>query len=239
MHQPMFDYIAAARAKGLTDPVTKSNLVLAGWDASLAEAALLSDGSFPAPPAPQAQASAPAPAPVFVGSAGQLRQNEPIAVVSNYTTRGLEYIIMFIALGVTALALGLVLHNLVDMLTGVTEGFYESLVSYATAALIVGMPVFLVLFLRLKRAELRDKSIMNDPSRKRAIQLTLIITFLVGIWKVISYIYSLLNVGTQNYSDYGVNPTIGGNFAHTLITLLIAGGIFAYYWRDSHKSEMV
>jgi len=223
----LFDYVAKARDKGLSDPVIKSNMVLAGWDADLADAVLTADLSLPAPVAPKTPSN----------RLGGGSPNEPIAVVSNFTTRGLEYIIMFIALAVTAVSLGLVLHNLVDNLMNVANSSYEGVVSYSTSALVVGLPIFLILFLRLKKAELTDSSLFHDPSRKRAVQLTLIVAFIVGIWKVISYIYTLLNAGNNSVSDYGTNPTLTGNLVHTVITLAIAGGIFAYYWRDSHKAD--
>ena len=228
MHNQMFEYVAKARDKGLSDAAIKSNLVLAGWEATLAEAVLTADLSMPAPAAPQAPVSSR-----FGNNSG----SEPIAVVSNFTTRGLEYIIMFIALAVTAVSLGLVLHNLVDGLMGVANSSYEGVVSYSTSALVVGLPIFLLLFLRLKKAELGNRALVIDPSRKHAVQLTLIITFIIGIWKVISYIYSLLNAGNSSVTEYGTNPTLTGNLVHTLITLIIAGGIFAYYWRDSHKAD--
>ena len=228
MHTQLFDYVTKARDKGLSDPVIKSNLVIAGWDADLADAVLTADLSLPAPAAPKAASSDE-----LTGGS----RNEPIAVVSNFTTRGLEYIIMFIALAVTSVSLGLVLHNLVDNLMGVSNSSYEGLVSYSTSALVVGLPIFLLLFLRLKKAELGDSNLFHDPSRKRAVQLTLIITFIIGIWKVISYIYSLLNAGNYSVSDYGTNPSLTGNLVHTIITVAIAGGIFAYYWHDSHKAD--
>ncbi len=226
MNDQLFDYVKQARDKGLDDTVIKNNLVIAGWDADLATAALHTDLSFPAPAAPQTAA------PAAIHHSGSAT---PIAVVSTFTTRGLEYIIMFIALGVAAVSLGLVLHSSVDTLMNVANSGYDGIVSYATSALVVGLPIFLLLFLRLKKAELGNNNLFHDPSRRRAVQLTLIISFLVGIWKIISYVYSLLNAGNQSVNDYGANPSLGGNLIHTLITLAIAGGIFAYYWRDSHK----
>lgn len=227
MNDQLFGYIKDARDRGLSDPVIKSNLVVAGWDAHLAEAGLTADLSFPAPAVPiEARLGAIASNPT-----------RPVAVVSNFTTRGLEYIIMFIAMAVTAVSLGLVLHSLVDTLFNADGDAYDGIVSYATSALVVALPVFAALFLRLKKAELSDTTLLEDPSRKHAVQLTLIITFIIGIWKVITYVYSLLNAGNGSVDAYGSTQSLGGNLIHTLITLAIAGGIFAYYWRDSHKSR--
>jgi hypothetical protein len=228
-------YVDEARKKGLKDPTIEANLVVAGWDPKLASAALNVDESFPAPKPTTPFVSQHAP------SAGPLAgsQGAPIAVVSNFTTRGLEYIIMFIALGVAATSLGFILHDTIDMLMGNSDSFYGGIVSYATSALVVSLPIFLVLFLRLKKAELGDAALLHDPSRQRAVQLTLIITFIIGIWRIISYVYSLLNAGsnTNDYSALSGTTSAVGNFLHMLITLGIAGGIFAYYWFDSHKKK--
>ena len=159
-----------------------------------------------------------------------MKPGQPIAVVSNWTTRGLEYVIMFIALGVAATSLGWIMHNFVDSALGQSGTLYEAGVSFASAALLVTLPVFLVLFLRLKRAELKDSSIRQDTSRRRMTQLTLLVTFLIGLGHIVSYIYSLLNSAAADVSP-------AGNLIHMIITVAIAGGIFFYYWRDEHRHE--
>lgn len=160
-------------------------------------------------------------------------------VVQSFSTRGLEYIIMFIAMGVAALALGSLLHSTVNTLLGSTAsyGTSDGVVSLATAALIVALPIFGFLFLRLKRAEQTEPELRHDPSRKRAIQLTLVITFLIGLGNIIYFLYNLMSGSIRdNYNLVGSPAASGvlGNFIHLLITLAIAGGIFAYYWYDEH-----
>lgn len=223
MSEAVKDYIDKAREAGAGDQDILDMMVKAGWDKAVVEAALKGVSLPPPPPPPPSATTAPAPATAPVA---------PIAVVTSLSTRGFEYWIMFLALGITASALGWVLHSLTDGAFSGGGGFYEAGVSFASAALIVALPVFAFMFLRLKKAELAEPSLHNDASRRRAIQLTLIITFLIGISKIIWYMYSLFN-GNANAASEAASPGI--NLVHSIITIGIAGGIFAYYWRDQHK----
>jgi hypothetical protein len=226
MNAALQKYIEAARAKGHKDDRIKDDLTAAGWKASVVEAGLNGEDDDLVPPPPPPGAAA---------------ETRPTPVVQNLSTRGLEYIIMFIALGVTALSLGSLLHSNINNLMGNGDVSYgpDSTVSMATAALVVALPVLAILFLRLKKAEAADPELYHDPSRKRAIQLTLIVTFLIGLGNIIYFVYSLMT-GTPARSTYnalGSQATTGplGNLIHLLITLAIAGGIFAYYWFDEHR----
>lgn len=229
MNSSLHQYIEAARAKGHKDSRIQQDLTGAGWDPDVVKAGLKGeDDDLPIPPPPPSSSS------------GHARSQQPQAVVQNLTTRGLEYIIMFIALGVSAFALGSLLHSNVNVLMGGTDGgFTSSTVSFASSALVVAFPVLAVLFLRLKKAELADPDLHRDPSRKRAVQLTLIVTFLIGLGNIIFFVYHLMTGPTRDYSynvvGSGAADGLLGNFIHLLITLAIAGGIFAYYWLDEHK----
>ncbi len=237
MHPELNKYIADKRTHGLSDEAIKDNLVAGGWNETTVSAALRGDASeVPAPPPPPA---GPVVSPIAAGG-----QPAPVAVVQNFTTTGLEYIIMFISLWVTATSIGFLAHEMVNnALANDTSNTYSfaGFDQMSVAALIVSLPIFTILFLRLKKRENNDASIKNDPSRKKAVQLTLIVTFLTGLLNVIGYIYGLLTPATSGTSDYiGIGASTQGgiiNLAHTLITLLIAGGIFAYYWHDEHKKD--
>jgi hypothetical protein len=170
------------------------------------------------------------------GSAGVV----PGAVVATYSTRGLEYFIMLISLGIAASSVASLLHSSLDQLYGSTNQLYgTTLVSLSSAALVVTLPIFAFLFLRLKKAELENPMFKSDPSRKRAIQIMLVLTFLVGICNVISYLFAIFNGGKEDtaYSLVATGQGTGvvGNALHMLITLVIAGSIFAYYWYDEHR----
>jgi hypothetical protein len=226
-HQALTEYIAAAREKGHQDDRIERDLLDAGWSRKLVTAGLKPSDDLPVPtPGPEDAAEAPR------------------AVVQALSTRGLEYIIMFIALAVSAISLGSILHSSVNTLFGSFDSALGSggVVPVAASALLVSFPILAYLFLRLKRAELVNPSLRRDPSRKRAIQLTLVVTFMVGLGNVIYFVYSLMS-GSQPDS-YDTNAfgssaanSIAGNFVHLLITLAIAGGIFYYYWRDEHQDD--
>lgn len=225
MNQELVTYIQQRRAKGVEDESIKNSAILAGWDAATVEAALKADLDAPAPPPPP--------------PAALMRHDDahkPIAVVNTLTTRGLEYIIMFIALGASAISLALLLHNIVNGLYASRIDSYGSANAYETATLVVSLPIFAILFLRLKAAELKDSTLFRDPSRRRAVQLTLIVTFLVGLFTIIGYIYELMNSATGTTAQ-NTSEQFGPNLIHLLISLGISGGIFAYYWRDSHRKE--
>lgn len=227
MNHQLLQYIAFARERKLNDKDIRDNLVGAGWDAGQVDDALKAGKDamlMPPPPPGQGHGG------MATGQAGQ-----PIAVIQQRTTRGLEYIIMFIALGVTAIALGALLHSLVDNVFGFTSDLTE-LTSYAVPALLVAMPIFAILFLRLKKAELAEPNIRTDPSRRHAIQLLLIVAFAWGLGRLIVYIYSLMNGGGDSYLGSNIAAPLG-NFLHTLVTVGIAGSIFAYYWADEHREK--
>lgn len=253
MNPEIIEYIKQARKLKASNEDIESMLLAAGWPADQVRAALHANLELPVPPPPPHElAEAPTPnpqAPVMpvhpVGPA-------PVAVVQSMSTRGFEYIIMFIALYITSSSLGALLHNFVNnAFVEVSSSPYSSyssndgsLVSYASAALIVALPIFCWLFLRLKKAELADPTLKADPSRRKAVHLTLVITFLIGVFKVIGYIFSLMNsTSSDSYSLFSIFGFFDGsrgsgsaiaNLLHTLITLIIAGGIFWYYWNDQH-----
>ncbi|HSX02936.1 MAG TPA: DUF5671 domain-containing protein [Candidatus Saccharimonadia bacterium] len=232
MNQQLLQYITFARSRKLSDQDIRDNLVGAGWEAGQVAAALKAgDEALLMPPPPPGVADHDAGSQL----GDRHRSVAPIAVVQQRTTRGLEYTIMFLALGVTAVSLGALLHNVVDLGFGRGDNANDSFISFAASALIVGLPIFALLFLRLKRAELAEPGIRADASRRHAVQLTLIVTFIWGLFRLVTYIYSLMN-GTSSDYFLGVaaNTPAFASFLHTLVTVGIAGSIFAYYWRDEH-----
>ena len=222
MNYQLQTYISFARSKQLSDKDIHDNLVSAGWDAAQVAAALLGDVNTLMPPPPPGQA----PVTAYGGA--------PIAVVQRRSTRGFEYVIMFLALAITAASFGQIVHNLINAALGLDGGFGAEAGAAATAGLIVGLPIFSLLFLRLKKAEHRDPSIRTDSSRHGAVQFALIVSFIWGIGKLLVYIYALLN-GSAGYGE-AANPL--AELLHALVTVVIAGGIFAYYWIDEHRKDV-
>lgn len=233
MNPALTDYIKRKREAGLGDDKIQENLIAQDWPANQVAKAMALDVDNDAPP-PPAQAT-----PVVSVTPSPNQNITP--VVNTFTTRGIEYVIMFISLWVMASSIGILLHELVNSAFKTSNGGFDSfsLIGPATSAsLIVALPIFAVLFLRLKKAEQEDVSVRQDHSRKRAINITLVVTFLVGISKVIGTIYQLISgggVGGLYGAATDFNPL--AEVLHLIITLGIAGSIFIYYWRDLHKSE--
>ncbi len=227
MNHQLLQYVVFARSRKMADRDIQDNLVAAGWDADQVKEALKAkDDALLMPPPPPGH-----------GDDNSLsRHNDgPIAVVQQRTTRGLEYTIMFLAMGVTAISLGALLHHIVD--NSFNAGSSDStFASYAAAALIVSLPIFALLFLRLRRAEMSETALRDDPSRRHAVQITLVVAFLWGLFRLVTYIYSLLSgADSSGYSSNVSAPT--GNLLHMLITVCIAGLIFTYYWVDEHHRD--
>lgn len=230
-------FVEKARSKGLSDVEIKQKLSEAGWQPAQIDAAV-DDLQVPRP-GNDAEVP-PAPSPLVQPT----QSSEPIAVVHNLSVRGFEYSIMFIALWATAFALGSLAHTFVSNVFSKASGDYyygsvDSASSFMITLLIVCFPIFIYLFLRLKRAEINDPKLLDDPSRRRWSQLTQLVTFLVGLGYIIHFVYIIITPQNNSYNYYGTDvsssgPSIGVQFLHVLVTLVIAGSIFAYYWREDH-----
>ncbi|HZM64545.1 MAG TPA: DUF5671 domain-containing protein [Candidatus Saccharimonadales bacterium] len=223
MSEDLQQYIRRARESGADHQTIKDRLVGAGWHPRTVSEAMQMHGTG------GGQGSDGA-----LSGAG-LKPHMPIAVVKAYTTRGMEYYLMMIALTVSALSLGLVLHTIFANLFDDSGSyvFGSGLTAFASAALIVTLPIFGFFFLRLKRAELHDRSLLIDPSRRRAVQIMLFISFIVGIISTISYVFAFISLSYGSAETEGVK--LGPIIADFITSLLIIGGIFMYYWFDSHR----
>lgn len=237
MSMPHNDYVEKMRAKGATDAEIKKALAAGGWLKEEIDQLFAEDGiPVPAPPHRQTAPATP----------GNSQNQQPIAVVQRYSTVGLEYIIMFVSLGIGAVSLGALLHAWVNSATRIEAGWFAIGADISGIAAIVTLPIFLILFMRLRRVEQADPAVHNDPSRRRGVQLALIVAFVWGIKSIVTYLYNLLHGNADSlysyYSRYDNNPTDPGTYQvaqvlHLVITLGIAGTIFAYYWWDEHRTK--
>ncbi|HEY5442291.1 MAG TPA: DUF5671 domain-containing protein, partial [Candidatus Saccharimonadales bacterium] len=106
--------------------------------------------------------------------------DHPLAVSEVYSTYGIEYLIMFVSLAAAAIGLGSLLDAIVDLVGSKSGGSLGAFLNpYAEAALIVSFPIFVFLFLRLESKEEADPSLIADASRRRGMQIVLVISFVV------------------------------------------------------------
>lgn len=235
---PGAEYVKAMRAKGKNDGDIRQKMKQRRWYDDEIDAAFGKNDPDMPPLAPHEHTGAPAS--LRAPSSADTRQ--PSSVVERYSTLGIEYAVMFLALGVGAIALGSIFHSWLDVAAGQSELFESPL---AMAAAIIALPIFIGLFIRLRRVEQARPEARADSSRRKWIQATLLVSFLIGLGHVIYYVYNLLNGYSQpNYSYYdNFQPSLSAGeyqllqLGHLVITLLIAGSIFAYYWIDEHKQK--
>lgn len=208
-------YIASARAKGTPDDETRRKLLGVGWDDSMVSAAL-SEGAHegvPLPPGEKGQKLA-----------GSLSMWDAF-----------EHILMFISLLVLAVVFGQTLHIFIDKwVPNVASGdygdllrsFHLILLRWYLATLIVVYPLFAFLFLHIYRRTQQNLEIRGLKSRKVLIYLTLTVTFLIMLWKVVNTIFNLLSGNlTSNFT------------LHLLVTVGISALIFGYYLQQVREDR--
>jgi hypothetical protein len=178
----------------------------------------------PAPQTPQPQLFQPQPvAPsAAMPEPAELR---PQPVVQVLSPRGVEYVFLTVTLFTGAIGLISALLVIVNGAAG-----FEAL-SFPIALLLVALPVFAWLFLRLKNAELRDPSLRLDASKRRSTQFIQIITFATCLFTLVGWVTSVF---AKMGGDYG--GSLLKSFANALVIFVVAGGILAYYWLDEHHS---
>jgi hypothetical protein len=149
----------------------------------------------------------------------------PVAIVKVLSPRGVEYVFLTLALFTAAASLAGAIISLVNGQTSF------NVLAYPTAALIVSVPVFALLFLRLKKAELNNPNLKLDPSKRRSTQFIQIVNFAICFFSLIGVLAGIFAKisGTLNTSIIKLVMDV-------LVVLVISGGILSYYWYDEHRS---
>lgn len=178
-------------------------------------------------PAPMFTASTPVPppppqAPVSLPTA---TNDQPVAVVQALSIRGVEYTMMSLTLWFTAAALIWIALTIVNGSTAF------DMLSLPAALLIVCVPIFGYLFLRLRKQELANPTLRFDPSKRRLTQFTQIFAFATCLFNLIAFAYVVL----QQLGGQGSGSLLK-SFLSLLVVLVIAGGVLAYYWLDEHRN---
>lgn len=181
----------------------------------------------PAVVSPEARAEPPQPPseadpPVVLPANGVT----PVPVIQVLSTRGVEYLMFTIMLWVGAIDLGWILLALIN------GGANFDILSFPVASLLVVLPIFGYLLVRLKRAEFANPGLRLEPSKRRLTQITQVVTFLVCFVNLVAFVY-LIMVKISGQFDFPLWKMI----LDLLVIVGIAGGILAYYWFDEHKSR--
>lgn len=231
-------FIEKARARGLSDVDIRAKLLRKGWTQQQVDSAL-DDLEVPDPPGVNSQVATK----VMPSS-----NDRPIAVVQSLSVRGFEYSIMFLSLWASAVAMIILGINTINDIYDKTNGSYtygsgNSGSTLAITMLLVTFPVFAYMFLRLKKAEYNEPDLRHDSSRRKWTQLTMLVSFLSAVGFTIYFIYQLISpesAGSTYFDEgngtYSTSSTpILQRFFQTLVSLVVSGTIFAYYWREDRK----
>ena len=203
-------FISKARERGKSDEEIRDTLIAGGWNIKIVNSAL--EGlSVPLPPS--------------MNNTSTNDNQKPIAVTHTSSTRGFEYTIMFLSLWVAAVSFAVILDSFISSIGSNGSGFG---IKFSLVVLIVFLPIFITLFVRTKRAEKQDMSIRQDSSRKHAVQLTMLVTFVMGLGYTVFFLYTIISGNNGSGSKLR-------SFLYFLVTVLISGSIFTYYWIDDHK----
>lgn len=150
--------------------------------------------------------------------------DQPVPVVKVLSVRGVEYAMMTIALWIGA---GAMIWALLVLINGLSS---FAALAMPISLLLVSVPVFSVLFVRLKRAELINPDLRYEASKRRMSQITQVAAFLVCVFNTIVTVYAIL----ISFSG-GSGPSVGKSLLNLLVVVTVAGGILAYYWFDEHR----
>jgi Domain of unknown function (DUF5671) len=208
MNNDLYDFVRDALGKGASRAQIGEALISAGWPKAEAAAAIdgFADISFPIPvPRPRPYLSARE---VFI------------------------YGIQFLALYISAYALGRLFFNFIDrafpdQLAANTYRSVNADIRWSVSFLIVAFPLFLWMH------NYTNRLITQDPT-KRASKPRKWVTYLTLLFATMCLI---CDVGTLVYYTLGGELTI--RFLLKVITIgILAGGIFAYFITDQRKDEI-
>jgi len=111
----------------------------------------------------------------------------------------------------------------IDTVGSFFNGDYDTiaLVRGYIAAIVVSYPLFLVLAIILKKQLIKQPMVKNLRSRKILIYITLIGTFVLMLGEIITTGYDFL---AGSFTDNALR--------HLLVTFIIAGAIFIYFFSE-------
>ncbi len=129
-----------------------------------------------------------------------------------------EYNIMFLNLWVAAFATFWIFNAFLFT----TDA---DVVKFPLTALMVTLPLFLILFARIRRVEAKDPDVKRVAARVHLVQTTQGLCFIVLLVHTIFALFQFVDG----------SDTMAQQLISWFCTILIFGGIFSYYWAESHS----
>ena len=154
----------------------------------------------------------------------------PRPAVSTRPREAFLYVVMFMALFVSAYALGAVVFGLIDVglpdPAGMPLEVIRELLRLSVSALVVASPVFVFVTRVIRRGVEAQPSSRRSRIRQQLTYLTLFIASCVLVGAVTALVYSVL--GGELTARFVLK---------SLTVTAIAGGAFSYYLRDLRQAE--
>ena len=154
----------------------------------------------------------------------------PRPAVSTRPREAFLYVVMFMALFVSAFNLGAVLFRLIDLAlpdpAGMPPEVIRELLRLSVSALVVASPVFAFVTRVIRRGVESQPSSRGSRIRLQLTYLTLFVASCVLVGAVTALVYSFL--GGQLTARFVLK---------SLTVTAIAGGAFGYYLRDLRETE--
>lgn len=204
MNKNLFEYIASARAKNLSDEQIKNQLIESGWPKNKVNSAFSVQNLVQVIP-------------------------DPPEVPYYGMWIGFVYILFFISLYVLIWALSGVFHSWINIkfpdVTAI-DNEYLALIqpdsgtvmrSYLSSILIT-YPICVFLGIFIKMYLLKNRLMVNSRSRRILIYITLIGTYLILVCNIIAAFFELLS-----------GAIIFNIFGNLFVTVLISGSMFCYF----------
>lgn len=208
VNEQLLEFVRRQRSQGDNDSKITKDLQGVGWkNEDISQTLAMRDNNIPLPP-----------------SSLPVTKNTSTSTYSMWDA--FEHVLLFISLYTLATSIAIILHNLVDRwfpsvttsISNYQSSFSAEVLRWSLASVIVAYPLFSFLFLHVTKKTKEDPAIRNLRARKIWIYITLVGTFLIMLFNIISTIYNFLN------------GNISPNFiTHLIVTLSITGIIFGYY----------
>ena len=154
----------------------------------------------------------------------------PRPAVSTRPREAFLYVVMFMALFVSAYALGAALFALIDTYlpdpAGLPQFVIREILRFSVSALVVASPVFVFVTRIIRRGVEAQPSTRRSRIRQQLTYLTLFVASCVLVGAVTGLVYSFL--GGELTARFVLK---------SLTVTAIAGGVFSYYLRDLRDTE--
>lgn len=144
------------------------------------------------------------------------------------------YLVSFLSLSFVSFGLGTILFQIINKnfpeigLSYVPFYFEESIVKYGLSSIIIATPIYLILTFLINKYLFEGKISENSKVRKWTTYITLFIASAVILGDLITLVNSWLS------GDLATRFLL-----KVLVIIAIAGTIFAYYFWDMHKKNMI